>query len=1200
VLKSPRIPAVRQFDLKMVFIRIFIPMQLLLAGTLMAQEICDNALDDDGDGLIDMNDTDCECEGFFDTQNLPSLIPNPSFETMNCCPSSFSQLNCAQSWVQATSATSDYQNTNCYVMPASPVPPPDGNGFVGAIFSPGWQEYVGSCLISPMQANTEYELNMQMATTSITGFGDLCGAVNFSPINITIFGNPSCNQLPFNTTGCPGGNWVVLGSATYNPITTWAPFSITITPTQNISAIMIGSPCALPGDYGGSCYPYFVFDNLILNETTYFATLTVNQTGQWCDDDIVLHAAADTINGTWQWYKGGVALLGENAANLSVSANGHGAGDYTAVYRIGNQCESVDISVVQPDLPTADFSTADVCFPAGASFTDLSVVASGSVTNWQWDFGDGNNSNQQNPSHTYLADGTYTVQLTVTTDINCTDSYSADVTIYPKPNAQFSATDGCLGTVTQFTDQSTVNNPDNVTTWQWDFGDANASATQNPTNMYASTGVYNLELIVGTNNSCADTVTATVEVFPPPVVDVSAPEECSLDDVQFVNNSSIPSGTIDLYDWNFGDGNTSAVAAPLHVYATPGTYTVALELTTNEGCTADTTFQLISYPNPVAALTTADVCADQAIQLNETSSVIAPGNIATYELDLGDNSGILNAVPATYQYGSSGTYNIELIVTTQQGCDDTINVQVDVNDLPTADFSFQNICEHDSVQFTDLSSIPSGNISNWLWDFGNGNTSTLQVPPYQQYPADAIYNVSLIVSSGLGCADTLEDAIEVYPVPIANFAFDSVCFPDLIQFTDLSNANGTYPITTWQWSFSDGQNSAAQDPSIDFGAPGTFSATLQVTNGPGCKSTISGGDAVVHPLPVADFPAGLATCFQDTIFFTDLSSITPVTDDIINVWQWDFADGGSSSIPSPYRVYQSAALYDVTLGVMTNHGCVDLVTKTVEIYPLPEVNFAALPQAGCQPLFVQFLDQSTIPAPYSLAAWSWYLGTDSTLAQVPSPYLTYNPHIEPLDVATYDIGLTVTSGNGCVSDVYEPDFITVYPKPEALFMVDQYVKDLLKPEFVFTDLSSENVTIWDWDFGDGSGSSEQHPVHWYNEVGEYPVDLIVETQYGCLDTIGYHVKVEPIYTFYIPNSFTPDNDGINETFYGQGEGYVSYAMWIYDRWGEELFYSESDQLPWDGSYMGQQVQQGTFVYRFETIDWQGHSHEYKGIVTVHR
>ncbi len=142
----------------------------LVSSFLYSQEICNNGIDDDGNGLIDLNDPACHCPGAVaTTTNVPSLIPNPSFETMSCCPSTYSQLNCATGWIQASDATSDYMNT-CGFMPQAataaglvPLPAGNGNGMVGFISSVGYQEYVGSCLTSPMLAGTPYTINMSIA-----------------------------------------------------------------------------------------------------------------------------------------------------------------------------------------------------------------------------------------------------------------------------------------------------------------------------------------------------------------------------------------------------------------------------------------------------------------------------------------------------------------------------------------------------------------------------------------------------------------------------------------------------------------------------------------------------------------------------------------------------------------------------------------------------------------------------------------------------------------------------------------------------------------------------------------------------------------------------------------------------------------------------------------------------------------------------
>lgn len=1163
----------------------------LVTSFAFGQEICNNAIDDDGDGLIDLNDDECICEGFGNTSNVSSLIPNSSFEDRSCCPNGYSDLGCADTWIQASNPTSDYWNM-CGAAGSSydggtVLPPPDGQGFVGFINMSGWQEYVGACLTSTMTAGDNYQLDFWFGHTN-----------NSPPIELTFYGTPNCGDIPFNSNDCPVGlgSFVTLGSITAGGGSGWVQESFNFTPSVNINAIVIGGACG-----SGGARTYYYLDDLSLNSTDLWEVLSVNQTGLYCEENIVLQASSDSVGGTWQWYKEGIALVGQTAANYNVPAGPAGLGTYTIVYSMNGQCEAEDIEVVEPDLPTADFTTANVCFPEPIVFTDQSSVASGSITTYEWDFGDNLTSNQPSPTHTYQTDGTYTVELTITTDISCVETFQTNVTVYAKPEADFTSIPGCLGDPTVFSDQSQINTPGNITLYEWDFGDSNTSNQANPSNFYTSENTYNVELVTTSGDGCVDTALAVIDVYPSPIVDVSVQAECTLDDVQFMNNSSISSGSIDQYDWDFGDNSTSSQVAPTHVYTAPSTYTVNFVATSNNGCVSDTTFNLISYPNPVAGIVVSDACAYDPIILIDNSSVVAPGTITTTICDLGDGN-LQNSVPTTYQYPAPGMYTVEVIVATQHGCDDTAQAVTNVFDIPAADFSFTNICEDDSAQFTDLSNIAAGNINNWQWDFGNNQASTLQQPPYQSYPADNLYPVSLIVSSGFGCSDTIEDIIEIYPVPIADFTFDSVCFPLEIQYTDLSDPNGAYDIDSWLWAFNDpsNQTSNQQNPSMDFGAAGQYQAELQISNGPGCKSTITKGNAVVHPLPVADFPSGLAICLEDTIFFPDGSSITPVTNDVIDTWTWNLDDSNFMYTQNGFHVYGDADLYNVTLTVETNNSCTDDVTKVVEIYPLPNVDFTSSPQEGCQPLNVQFYDASSITAPYSLSSWEWTLGTDSSIASSPNPFMVYDPQIDPLSIEQYNISLTVTSANGCVSDIFRPNYITVYPKPDALFSVDEDVKNIIKPQFEFTDLSSENVTIWDWDFGDGSYSSDQDPTHTYQDIGSYPVTLIVETQYGCLDTIAYRVKVEPIFTFYIPNSFTPDANDINDEFFGQGEGYVSYEMWIYDRWGEEIFYSESDDYHWDGTYRGQQVQQGTYIYRFYIIDWEGHDHSYKGIVTVHR
>ncbi len=447
----------------------------------------------------------------------------------------------------------------------------------------------------------------------------------------------------------------------------------------------------------------------------------------------------------------------------------------------------------------------------------------------------------------------------------------------------------------------------------------------------------------------------------------------------------------------------------------------------------------------------------------------------------------------------------------------------------------------------------------------------------------------------------MTQTLEVYPVPIADFAFDSVCMNLTNQFTDLSDPNGPYPITDWDWEFSDNQTSSLADPSIGFPQHGMYSATLTVTNAAGCQHELTTGDAVVYPLPVPDFDDALKNCLNDSTVFSDLSYVPSLLNDAIVSWDWQFGDGADASDQHTGHTYSDHGFYPVQLTTVTDKGCTNTVTHDVEIFPLPEVALTADVTEGCQPFRVQFTDLTTIPSPYSLMTWEWNVGDEDGLMNTQHPMNIYDSDtLGDMFVGTYTVSLQVTSANGCVSADTVSDHITEYPKPDALFSVDPEVTDLLAPVVEFTDRSTLNVVEWDWIFGDGSTGDEQHPEHRYGEVGTYDIVETVTTQYGCTDTATYQVKVEPIFTFYIPNTFTPNDDGYNDQFFGTGEGISDYSMYVYDRWGELIFTSNVADHHWDGTYKGTQVQLGTYVYQFFVQDWKGDDHAYRGHVTLKR
>jgi PKD repeat protein len=708
----------------------------------------------------------------------------------------------------------------------------------------------------------------------------------------------------------------------------------------------------------------------------------------------------------------------------------------------------IQVSEEEIDDPASDFT-----FTVDAGVVTFTNQSSNADT-YNWDFGDGNTSTDSDPIHTYTSEGTYNVTLTATNecgDVSSTQSVS--INLIPTANFVASITEICEGEEVQFTDASS----DNVTDWLWTFegGTPATSTEQNPLITYNTPGTYDVSLVVtapaGTDEIIFENL---IIVSALPTSDFVAVNNILT--VTFTNNST----NADSYLWDFGDGNTSTDINPIYTYTSEGTYTVTLTVTNECGDVSSTqSVSINSMPtaNFVASIT--EVCEGEEVQFTDASSDNVTDWLWTFE---GGTPATSTEQNPLVTYNTAGTYDVSLVVTAPAGTDEIIfeNLII-VSALPTSDFVAVNNMQ--VVTFTN-NSIGA---TSYLWDFGDGNTST-DSDPIHTYAAEGDYTVTLTATNECGDVSSTQ-SVSINSMTTANFvaSITEVCEGGEVQFTDASSDN----VTEWLWTFEGGTpaTSTEQNPLVTYNTAGIFDVSLVVTAPAGTDEIIFENLIIVSALPTSDF---VAVNNILTVTFTNNSTGA-------DSYLWDFGDGNTSTDSDPTHTYAAEGDYTVTL-TATNECGYSLIGDIVSINSMPTANFVACITEVCAGGEVQFTDASSD----NVTGWLWTFegGTPATSTEQ-NPFVTYNTP------GTYDVTLEVTAGSESDQVVYE-DLITIIGVPTAEFEVSI---DDLEYSFIYTGIDGD---IFNWDFGDGNTSTEVNPVHTYNDYGIYTVILVVSNACG--------------------------------------------------------------------------------------------------------
>lgn len=812
------------------------------------------------------------------------------------------------------------------------------------------------------------------------------------------------------------------------------------------------------------------------------------------------------------------------------------AGTYqvTLTVQSGTCVDDTTITIVVENVVANFTSTPHYScnWPFTVQYTSTSVNAS----SYNWVFGDGTGSTQQNPSHTFQLPYTnpYTIfdyyyyndQLTVTSIHNCTSQIIVprNDTVF-KVTARFmpDVTFGCAPLTVVFSDSSRSREP--ITSRTWIFGDAAQNTGNNltVTHTYTTPGIYYAKLVVVNAAGCRDTSfaipiyvgepsTPNFSVVPNPV--------CPGVPVQFTDLTPA-SDSAHYWHYTTDGGMMSSCytdADPVWSFNTQ-TGPQSITLTTSyNGCLGSTTIpNAIVVKGPMAKFYAAGDC-------NAPYTYSFPATLkdaAIWDWDFGDATGLTGSTNAnpSHTYTASGDYWVKLTAfNPSSGCPPAVDsVFVRVRNVQANFLSDSIFCKNQAIQFNASSSVDAYGFCNegylWYWNDGTHPHNSASPITSHVFSAGGTYYVKLVATDINGCIDTVKKKVDVYGVT-ANFKSNKIygCLPLTINFTDSSFADTT--IASYSWAFGDGTFSSIKNPSHTYTtipAGGYWTVLLTVTDTIGCSSS---KQLIVFPsLPDTNFVTSSQNiCVGDSIHFV------PTNQNQVG-YSWNFGDlTGPSSQIHPYHVFNTAGTFSPQLTVTDSIGCIGKKTLvnyiSVQNYPVAAFTSSAdTILKKCYPLLVNYTDVSSVNV---FGSRVWNLGNNSTILPNVTVGTTYQLP------GTYTVSLIESTTNGCRDTAFKTLKVE---GPVGNFSITPPL--ICKGESVsFSIFDTADVEVYSWDFGDGNIAPGASPIsHTFNinpASGQTYVSLVMWSE----DSACTATKTNPVYIQTVIAGFNVGSDSI--------------------------------------------------------------------------
>lgn len=505
--------------------------------------------------------------------------------------------------------------------------------------------------------------------------------------------------------------------------------------------------------------------------------------------------------------------------------------------------------------------------------------------------------------------------------------------------------------------------------------------------------------------------------------------------------------------------------------------------------------------------------------------------------------------------------------------------QVNVISCPTLLLALYNApavqCGNNSVQFTNTS---IGSASYW-WDFGTGNTGDTSIiaNPVFTFPDTGLYNVTLVATSTFSssCKDTIVKTVRIYPEYDAEFNYVTELCNYNVSFFDTSTLLSGPPVA-WNWNFDDGSTSALDDPVHTFPGPGNYNVTLISTSAGGCK------DSITHLIELDSVLTINNTSFENVLCFNDCNGSASVTS-LGGLQPHTYLWSDSSGQTSATAINLCAGNYTVT--ITDAQGCTQGVNFTItQPAPIAVTDFTT--EAYCNGACIgTSLITATGGTPLYSVVWN-------------NPDSSTTFYINDLCEGTYTY--TVTDVNGCT---FTDSVVVIYSDfiPSVVATVDE--DTIYQGATTFVHATNNFGYTHNWTPPEGlvspfAATSIAGPL----QTTTYYVQIADSNGCTNIDSVTIWVRIaicgEP--EIFIPNAFTPDNDGVNDVLFVRGNSINKLFMTIYDRWGQQVFTAEDLKQGWDGTFKGKEAGAGVYVYYVEATCFGGFSFFKKGNITLMR